>query len=662
MFDIEQFRQHMDNLYQADTANKTVELWGNNLEEILKQASVELQVPVNSLSYEVLVRGSAGIFGVLMKKGWCLLVYPSPDYVARKKKRRIIGADGQEIIEDEIIKNGDFGLRLARDGKIYFRVSPPEGEGAEAVQLEEVIKQANSLRAEIAMDQSDLTRIINKADQQWHVVGEFKHSKDADAQISISISEDEMKVTIVLSTPGNGGATPTGEEMKQALINYGVFFGIKEDVLEQLEGHPTFRNPILVAEGENPKNGANLHLKCLFDTGRDMNKAMTKDAPLDLKSGNNIQNVEAGAVIAEVIPPSEGTPGRTVKGNLLPAEDGHDEELPIGTNVILSDDQTRVTAAVDGQVLFINGLLCVESLMVVSGDVKKHIDFLGTVVIRGNVEDGYNINAKGNIHIDGTVGRSRLTSGGDIYVAGGINGDKDSAVTEDEEHQVFVKCGKSIWAKFIQNCYLEVNEFVVVSDGILNSEIIALKKVLCRGRRAAIIGGRIRACEEINAVSLGSVSGTPTRLEVGQNPKLKDEFVEISNIFEAKKAELADLEKSIENWRNASKTKALSAEKQEKFKEMLKLHKERKQELDEMTLMVEEKQKTLEGSVHGAKIAASSRVCVGVTVVINEAEYTVTNEYSRAITFIEQEGLINTASYEEITDDITKKDDPTFGG
>lgn len=661
MLDIHQFRQHMETLYEADVSNKTVELWGNSLEEILKQASVELQVPVSGLAYEVLVRGTSGPLSLFFKRGWCLLVYPSADYSKRQKRRRRVGgADGGLEDELEQIKNGDFGLRLAKDGHVYFRVSPPEGEGAVPVELADVMKQANSLRAQLSVKEDELVKIIKVADQKWHAVGEFSHASESDCQVALTVSDDAMKVHAVLSTPGVGGATPTAAEISESLVHAGVFFGVKQDVLAQLEAHPIFRNPILVAEGEAPKNGANLHLKCLFDTNSGLAKAISKATAIDLKGGNNIQNVEAGTVIAEVLPPSEGKPGRTVRGDLLAAEDGHLTDLPLGNNVILSDDETRVTAAVDGQVLFIDGLLCVESVMVIPGDVKNHIDFVGTVLIRGNVEDGYNINAKGNIHIDGTVGRSRITSGGDIYVVGGINGDKGSIQDDDEEHQVYVKCGQSIWAKFIQNCYLEANEFVVVSDGILNSDIIALKKVLCRGRRAAIIGGRIRACEEINAVSLGSVSGTPTRLEVGQNPKLQDELFELTAACEEKKSTLGDLEKSIENWRNSSRSKSLPPDKQEKFKEILRSHKQLKEEYDTIAASVEEKKARLEQSVYNAKISASSRVCVGVTIAINSAEYTVTNEYTRAITFVEQNGLVNTASYEEITDDITKKDEPAL--
>ena len=52
----------------------------------------------------------------------------------------------------------------------------------------------------------------------------------------------------------------------------------------------------------------------------------------------------------------------------------------------------------------------------------------------------------------------------------------------------FVKAGKSLWAKFIQNSTVEAEEFIIVQDGIINSTVTANKKVLVQGKRASIIG------------------------------------------------------------------------------------------------------------------------------------------------------------------------------
>ena len=60
----------------------------------------------------------------------------------------------------------------------------------------------------------------------------------------------------------------------------------------------------------------------------------------------------------------------------------------------------------------------IDGVNIKSGNVT----FLGTVIVNGNVEDGYNVKASGNIEVNGAVGASRLESDGDIIVSQGIVG------------------------------------------------------------------------------------------------------------------------------------------------------------------------------------------------------------------------------------------------
>jgi uncharacterized protein (DUF342 family) len=73
------------------------------------------------------------------------------------------------------------------------------------------------------------------------------------------------------------------------------------------------------------------------------------------------------------------------------------------------------------------------------------------------------------------VGKANLTSGGDVIVKKGING-------SDEGDLGIILPGKSVWASFIQNAQIEAGDLVVVSDGIVNSHITSLHKVLCQGK------------------------------------------------------------------------------------------------------------------------------------------------------------------------------------
>ena len=92
---------------------------------------------------------------------------------------------------------------------------------------------------------------------------------------------------------------------------------------------------------------------------------------------------------------------------------------------------------------------------------------MGSVFVNGNVDDGFVIKASGNIEVKGSVGRAELDTEGDIVVSQGIMG-KEGGV---------IRAGKSIWSKFIQNTdVVEAGDMVIVSDGIIKSNVMAKRK------------------------------------------------------------------------------------------------------------------------------------------------------------------------------------------
>lgn len=656
MVTVEDLRQIMKSEAERHKRQKTVELWGSSIEEALKQASIELQTPVHRLEYEVLIKGSSGLLGQLFKKEWRLLVYPSAQY----KPSKHFGLDGVEadgaegLSHSDADRPGDFGLRLGKDGSVFVKIIAPQGRGL-GVTAHEIIHEAASRNRSLPhLNREKLEEAMSQATGKWVKIDSYSHNEASDSQISIAISEDDMKASITLSTPGAGGATPTVAEMREALKNAGIFYGIKDEALDLLERRPQFRTPVLVAEGIAPYNGLNSIVEFLFQTEFATQPLEVKsNGSVDFKSASRIQSVSAGQPVANILPPQTGKEGRTVTGKLLPAKDGAVQEIPLGSNVKFSADKTQIIATADGQATLVKGVVSVETIFIVDGNLRNHVDFLGTVLIKGDIEDGYDVKAQGDIFISGSVGRSKLTAGGDIFVDRGINGD-----ISEKQQQVFVKCGKSLWASFIQNCYAEAGEFVIVSDGIVNSAIIASQKVLCKGRRAAIVGGNVRAGDEINAVALGSASGTLTRLEVGADPKVKDALTQLAEERRILEGELKELEKSLANWLLAAKNKSLPPDRKRRLDELGERRKLLARQLDEHDKLISRQEEFLRKSSVAGKISASRRVNAGVTIVIHDVEYEVTNEYERGITFYEAEGLIHTKNYEEITEDLSRKERP----
>ena len=155
----------------------------------------------------------------------------------------------------------------------------------------------------------------------------------------------------------------------------------------------------------------------------------------------------------------------------------------VGKNVKLSEDGFSALAEINGQVLLLGGKINVEPIYTIPGDVNLrtgNILFLGTVIVKGNVEDGFSVKAAGNIEVFGSVGKCLVDAEGDIVVHQGI-----AAKTEGK-----IRCGKSLYSKFIEHAHVDAGEYVVVTDGIVHSHVDANKMILCQGKRAQIVGGQ----------------------------------------------------------------------------------------------------------------------------------------------------------------------------
>ena len=245
----------------------------------------------------------------------------------------------------------------------------------------------------------------------------------------------------------------------------------------------------------------------------------------------------------------------------------------------------------------------------------------------------------------GSVGRCNLSAEGDIIVHQGITGKSQGRII----------CSGSLWSKFIENAHVEAGELVVVSDGIINSTVFSDKRIVCRGKRASIVGGHLRASEEIDAKALGSVAGMETLLEVGYDPKQKERLLELEeqdNEFGKELEEMRLNMSTIEKMRKAKKQ--IPKEKLKQYAIMKqkreKIHAKRKKLNEEMQQINE----YLNQLKINGRISASGTVFPGVKVRIKEAPLDVRSEF-HSVTFVAEGGTVSVTKYEESDADISIK-------
>jgi hypothetical protein len=194
---------------------------------------------------------------------------------------------------------------------------------------------------------------------------------------------------------------------------------------------------------------------------------------------------------------------------------------------------------------------------------------------------------------------------------------------------------------------------VVVSDGIINSGVDAQHKVICRGKRASIVGGTIRASEEINAKTLGSVAGMETVLEVGYDPTSKVRLNELKQQNLEMEKELDEVKRNLQTLENQKRArKQLSEEKQQYMAEL----KKRQSELQENEHQAKEEIQELEQHLAQigteGRISASGRVYPGVKIHVKDATLDVRNEFKH-VTFVQEANTVKASKYEEAEDDIS---------
>jgi uncharacterized protein (DUF342 family) len=434
------------------------------------------------------------------------------------------------------------------------------------------------------------------------------------------------------------------------LRNNRVVHGIKEDFLKEFADKPTYKEPVLIAEGSKPINGRDAYIQYNFET--DQSKVRFREGnngKVDFKELNIIQNVVQNQPLAKKIEPEDGTVGRTVTGRIIPAKNGKDISLPVGKNVHAGDDELTIFADINGQVVLVAGKINVEPILTIEGDVNLktgNVIFLGTVMITGNIEDGFSVQAAGNIEVNGTVEKANLDAEGDIIIHQGING-KNSGT---------IRAGRSIWARFIENTNVEAGNMVVVSDGIINSNVSAEKRIVCQGKRAHIVGGHLCAAEEINAKIIGSsVSGTETICEVGFDPKRKEELANLTEKKAETEKQLEDIQRNLQTLINIKKQrKSLPEDKEASMRELMDKRAELMNDLQDINRNLVEIEDLLNNvKIHG-KVSASSKVYPGVRIIIKDYPLDVRNKEYKAVTFILEDKVVQITKYEEPDEEVKR--------
>lgn len=415
--------------------------------------------------------------------------------------------------------DGYFNIAAEEDG-FFLTVYPQQGTG-EPVKVPKIIEAL----AELGIDKVDnalLTRVVREALGTPVKVAE--KPVEAEPEIQIQISRDKMEATLQVIKPQ--GCRPVSiEEVMDRIKNAGITYGVDLAAVETAFAKPG--TIVTCANGLRPVDGINASITYLVDLENKGRPVELEDGRVDFKNLNMFTVVHADELLAEKVPATPGTAGMDILGNEVFPKPGRDVVLPKGKNVYV-DEGLKVYAAQAGQLVMLNNKLNVIPMIEIKADVDLstgNIEFVGSVIVKGSVQTGFTVKAEGNVEIAGSVSGG-IVEGKNVVVRMGIQG----------MNRGYIKAAENVVSKYIENATVYAGKDVIVSDVVLHSKVSAAKRVIVEERRGLIVGGQISAGEEIRAKVIGTNSATNTDIEVGVNPKLREEYQELRK--EVKKIEL----------------------------------------------------------------------------------------------------------------------------
>lgn len=640
MVTLDVLRAEMQKRLSVDKLLHSVDVHADTVDEALADAAVQLDTKIVNLQYEVVEKGNEGFLG-FGKKPWLLRIYQNPDTI---KEKTIMASDNlfadSSMEETVVVKDADGLFYLRHFGsQIMLKVIPPIGSGSQ-VELRDVMDEARRSDT-ISLDEDLIKKYVKSGTNgEYQTVGEYKHVQAGDVLISVDLSKDEMQATITVTPPSMSGAEASLDQIVRMLKQQGVLAGIDEQKIMEFVDNPVYNIPYQVAAAVLPVDGKDAYVAYNFETDpKKLRAKITDDDKVDYKELNQIQNVVAGQALATKMLPERGKGGKTICGRYLEARNGKDIQVTLGANTHFDKDGVTIVADCDGEVMLVNGKITVEPVKYLDAvNIKTgNITFLGSVVIKGSVDDGYNVKASGNIEINGSVGKCRIEADGDVTIRQGVFG-KD---------ECYIRSGKSLWAKFIQSSHVEVENNIIVNDSIMNSEVTAMKNIILRGKKAQIIGGHLFATEEICARNIGSPGGgTETVLNVGIDPRAKKQLEELQDQQADLVRELENLDLDIATLEQQQKIRRnLPQEKKDNLIKLKTRHDEIMEQTSEMSEQIEKIQEHLRELKAVGKVKCEGNVYSGVKVYVRDVLDEVKAD-TKSVTFYYDRSFIKRGEYE----------------
>ncbi len=390
---------------------------------------------------------------------------------------------------------------------------------------------------EPAFDQKAfLMKQQKKAHQRLQAMAANPHG-DLEWEVEVTIQQNGLEGWAFIYPPFGAAPAPTLIDLLNSLKQQNITYGVDINQIHQIIDSEAYFKLIVIARGYPPVDGVDGKVVDHIPRERQGDLFDGTEDVVNFKELNLFRQVVVGEVLCDIVPYIPHEEGIAVNGKPLKARPGRAAKIPKGKNTQLSEDGTKLTATVDGQVYFQNGLFHVTQLTDIPGSVDVatgNIDVIGDVMIHGDVLSGYSVKATGDIIVYGSVEDSVLVAGGSIRIQQGMNGSGTGSLRARE----------NIYSKFLENATVWAG-LCVKSDCIINCNVSSNGKVEVTTGKGIIVGGNTIACLSVEARAIGSLAQNHTTMTIGTTAELLQEKAMLENSIRAVENEMQELDKNI---------------------------------------------------------------------------------------------------------------------
>lgn len=345
-----------------------------------------------------------------------------------------------------------------------------------------------------------------------------------DALLEIMIDDDKMAASAKI-TVAYGGNPISLSDIKNRCDQLDIKFGLSPTYIIKLlnicKGACSGKVYTLnIAKGIAPINGKDASFKKRVNTENHRKPAPQKlpNGQVDMLNLGEFLTVPAGTILMEKTPPIIGKPGKTVTAEIIEQIDGVDHPFIINKNVQIDpNNPLHLIAANYGLPIEKDGFIYIDDVLLLEEVNNKtgHIDYGGTIVITGDVNEGMKVSAKGDVTVMGMIDSAQIICGGDLTVHNAIIGHHQK--NTDSECSCEIICQGNLTGTIAQYTSLIVGKNIHLSSQLIHCEtechgaIRVHDKLLNKG---SIIGGKTKVHHSIHTTIIGTNGGTKTTIDL----------------------------------------------------------------------------------------------------------------------------------------------------